>query len=107
MRWQAKSALLRRVFSWPTGFLAVGRANRKYYETFGVGAERIFLCPHSIDVGPLRAASRAVRRRRSVGAGKSASRGARSCLFAGKFEKKKRPIRLMNAVRSVQVQDLY
>src|SRR5262249_4662268 len=50
LRWWIKRALLKRVFSWPTGFLVVGAANRAYYEAFGVKADRLFPCPHSIDV---------------------------------------------------------
>src|SRR5262249_44863840 len=49
-RWWIKRAVLKRVFSWPTAFLVVGAANRAYYEAFGVGAHRLILCPHSIDV---------------------------------------------------------
>ncbi|HXO01669.1 MAG TPA: hypothetical protein VN900_06395, partial [Stellaceae bacterium] len=50
-RWWLKRGLLRRVFSWPAGLLFVGSANRSYFERFGVGAARLFACPHSIDVG--------------------------------------------------------
>ena len=49
-RWQLKRALLKRVFSWPSGFLVVGAANRAYYKTFGVAPDRLISCPHSIDV---------------------------------------------------------
>ncbi len=104
VRRQVKSALLRRVFSWPSAFLAVGRANRRYYETFGVEAERIFRCPHSIDVGRFaqpahRYEAEAEFWRCELGI----DEGRTILLFAGKFERKKRPIELMNAVRTVRV----
>ena len=35
-RWGIKRSFLRRVFSWPAGFLVVGSANRAYYEALGV-----------------------------------------------------------------------
>ena len=49
-RWWIKSAVLRRVYSWPTACLFAGSANRAYFETFGVPPERLYPCPHSIDV---------------------------------------------------------
>src|SRR5262249_24595121 len=44
-RWWIKRTLLRRVFSWPTGFLVVGEANRIYYRAFGVEPDRLYPCP--------------------------------------------------------------
>src|SRR5205823_3031492 len=49
-RWMIKRAFLKRVFSWPGAFLVVGGANRLYYEAFDVDADRLYPCPHSIDV---------------------------------------------------------
>ncbi len=101
-RWRFKRAVLKRVFSWPTGFLVVGAANRLYYETFGVKADRLFPCPHSIEV--TRFAEPADRHeqearlwRRQLGIPDD------KCvlLFAGKFEDRKRPIDLMRTVLSV------
>src|SRR4051794_41026285 len=34
--WWVKRALLGHAFSWPKGFLVVGKANQAYYEAFGV-----------------------------------------------------------------------
>jgi len=98
-RWWVKRALLRRVFSWPSAFLYVGRANRSYYEAFGVGAARLRHCPHAIDVN--RFAERdeeygreAAEWRRSLGIAEE----DRVLLFAGKFEPKKQPLELMRAI---------
>jgi glycosyltransferase involved in cell wall biosynthesis len=100
LRWWTKRALLRRVFSWPNGFLVTGTSNRAYYEAFDVKTDRLFPCVHSIDVG------------RFVGAGDSFDQEVARLreqlgidhdkwvlLFAGKFERKKRPLELMWAVQ--------
>jgi len=98
-RWLAKRALLRQVFSWPSAFLYVGQANRRYYEAFGVRRDRLRYCPHTIDVARF-AEQNAVRNReaaewrRSLGI----SEWDRVLLFAGKFERKKQPMELMRAV---------
>ncbi len=98
-RWQAKRALLRRVYSWPSGFLVVGKANRAYYEALGVGSDRLFSCPHSIDVGrfaePAEVYDQEVANwRQQLGIAPD----QRVFLFAGKLERKKQPIALVNAV---------
>ena len=98
--WWVKQALLRRVFSWPQAFLYVGTANRAYYEAFGVAPERLFQCPHSIDVGRFAEPAAAFERdaaqwRRQLHIGDERT----VVLFAGKFERKKRPLELMRAVQ--------
>jgi glycosyltransferase involved in cell wall biosynthesis len=99
--WLAKRAVLRRVYSWPAAFLYVGKANRAYYEAFGVESERLFRCPHSIDVGrfaePARALESQARQwRHELGIGVDRV----PLLFAGKFEPKKRPLQLMRVIQS-------
>jgi glycosyltransferase involved in cell wall biosynthesis len=106
-RWWIKRTLLRHVYSWPAGFLVVGAANRAYFETFGVGPERLFRCSHSVDVGrfaePAEALEQdAVRWRQQLGI----PRDRCVLLFAGKFERKKRPIELMRAVQSLSYRNL-
>lgn len=94
-----KRALLRRVFSWCKVCLYVGRANRDYYESFGVPATRLFYCPHSIDVERFAADDQEKEQearswRRQLGLDPSCA----VLLFAGKFEAKKRPVDFMRAV---------
>jgi glycosyltransferase involved in cell wall biosynthesis len=101
-RWWIKRAVLRHIFAWPTGFLVVGAANRAYYEAFGVSADRLFPCPHSIDVPRFAEPSdefqrQAAQWRQQLGIAK----GRVVLLFAGKFERKKRPIELMRAVQAL------
>jgi glycosyltransferase involved in cell wall biosynthesis len=98
-RWWIKRRVLRRVFSWPAGFLVVGSANRAYYEAFGVDAARLHPCPHSIDVArfaePAETLQReAARWRRELGISPEQT----VLLYAGKFERKKRPVELMRTV---------
>ena len=103
LRWWVKRLLLKHVYSWPNGFLVVGAANRAYYEAFGVQPNRLFLCPHTIDVG--RFADRmnafeqeAAQWRKQLGI------ACNRCVvvFAGKFERKKQPVELMRAVLALR-----
>jgi glycosyltransferase involved in cell wall biosynthesis len=99
MRRLAKQALLRRVFAWPAAFLVVGEANRRYYQAFGVEAERLRPCPHSIDVE--RFIAPAVELEHEAATWRRAlDIPPDRCivLFAGKFEPKKRPLELMRAM---------
>ena len=101
-RWQLKRTILTRVFSWPSGFLVVGAANRAYYEAFGVGPERLASCTHSIDVArfaqPIdryEEEARLLRRQLDISDDKCV------ILFAGKFERKKQPVELMRAAQAL------
>jgi glycosyltransferase involved in cell wall biosynthesis len=101
VRWWLKRAFLKRIFSWPNAFLVVGKANRAYYEVFGVEPARLFACPHSIDVERFAEPAdvleqKAAQWRRELGL----SYDRTVVLFAGKFERRKRPIELMQAVHA-------
>jgi glycosyltransferase involved in cell wall biosynthesis len=102
-RWWIKRAVLKHVYSWPTGFLVVGAANRAYYETLGVKSNRIFPCPHSIDVGRF-ADSANVFEQKAAEWRKQLGIASDQCvlLFAGKFERKKQPLELMRAVQALR-----
>jgi glycosyltransferase involved in cell wall biosynthesis len=99
LRWYFKHLVLRQVFSWPEVFLVVGQANLAYYQAFGVEPNRLHPCTHSIDL--IRFVQRgheleqeAAQWRRELGL----SPNQIVLLFAGKFEKIKRPIELMRTV---------
>jgi glycosyltransferase involved in cell wall biosynthesis len=90
---------LRRVFSWPTAFLYVGSANRTYFEAFGVQPNRLFACPHFIDVARFAEPAEILDQEAAYWREQLHIRD--DCpvlLFAGKFERKKRPVELMRAV---------
>jgi glycosyltransferase involved in cell wall biosynthesis len=98
-RWWLKAAVLRQVYSWPTGILVAGSANRAYYARFGVPPEKLHRCTHAIDVGRFAAQQadcedEAARWRSDLQIGPD----RKVLLYAGKFEPKKRPIELMRAV---------
>jgi glycosyltransferase involved in cell wall biosynthesis len=98
-RWWIKSALLRRFFSWPTACLFAGSANRAYFEFFGVPPQRLYPCPHAIDVN--RFAGPAAQREEEAAHWRSKlgiAADRKILLYAGKFEPKKRPTELMRAV---------
>jgi len=101
-QWWFKRAVLERVYSWPAAFLYVGAANRAYYEAFGVETDRLYPCTHSINVArfaePAETFEReAAKWRRQLGI----SDDCPVILFAGKFERKKRPVELMRAVQEL------
>ncbi|MCC6212372.1 MAG: glycosyltransferase [Burkholderiales bacterium] len=99
-----KRRVLRTVYRWPAAFLCVGAANRAYYSAMGVGPDRLYACPHSIDVArfaadaPAREAE-AREWRRELGI----AQGTRVLLFAGKFEPRKRPLELMRAFLAAEL----
>jgi glycosyltransferase involved in cell wall biosynthesis len=99
-RWLLKQALLRQVFSWPAGFLVVGSANRAYYESFGVEPARLHACPHSIDVSRFAEPADELERQASEWRTRLGITPSQTVvLFAGKFERKKRPLELMRTVQ--------
>ncbi len=98
-----KAALLRRVYTWPTGILVAGSANRAYFERFGVPPEKLHPCRHAIDVGRFAAPQadvdqEAARWRAEL----QIDRGRKVLLYAGKFEPKKRPVELMRVVAGLR-----
>jgi glycosyltransferase involved in cell wall biosynthesis len=97
-RWWIKSAVLRQIYSWPTACLFAGSANRAYFEMFGVPPQRLYPCPHAIDVN--RFAEPAAQREEEAARWRSElgiAADRKVLLYAGKFEPKKRPVELMRA----------
>jgi len=105
-RWRVKQLLLRRFLAWPSGFLVAGAANRAYYEAFAAPKALLFPCPHSIDVArfaePAPALEAAAARwRQELGIAPDQI----VVLFAGKFERRKRPLDLARAVLGLDRSD--
>ena len=99
LRWWIKKRLLSAVYAWPRALLYVGKANKEYYQAFGVPETRLFHCPHCIQVERFAEPDaeweqQAAAWRRELGVGE----GKKVLLFAGKFEDKKRPLPLMKAM---------
>lgn len=102
VKWLLKKALLRRVYSWAAACLYVGQNNYDYYMQIGVPKSKLFYCPHCIDVPRFSEpdtqwASDARQWRSQLGIPNT----AKVVLYAGKFEPRKRPLQLMNAVLSI------
>jgi glycosyltransferase involved in cell wall biosynthesis len=101
-RWWIKRRLLSHIFSWPAGFLVVGAANRAYYEAFGVGPDRLYLCPHSIDVHRFSEPADVLEQDASAWREQlGITPDQYVLLFAGKFQRIKRPLELMRAVKTL------
>jgi glycosyltransferase involved in cell wall biosynthesis len=106
-RWPIKWLVLRWLYSNVSAFLVVGSANRRYYESFAVSPDRLFPCPHSIDVGRFaEPADEYEREARDWRDRLGILPDSLVLLFAGKFERKKRPVELMRAVQSLGRSDI-
>ena len=99
LRWVVKRSLLRRIYRWPAACLYVGAHNRNYYRAFGVPEEKLFPCPHSIEVDRFANPQRELEEQAAAWRRELCIENNRIVLlFAGKFEDKKRPLALMKAV---------
>lgn len=94
--------LKRRYLGWIfrrcAAFLAIGGANRDYYLARGIGPERIFPMPYAVDNAAFATQAAQADRvglRRELGI----PDGAKVVLFAGKFQRRKRPDLLVDAWR--------
>ncbi len=98
LRKAAKALFFRLLSIWVDGFLAIGTANRDYYLTNGIRADRIFPMPYTVDNAFFaeRAATAAANRdafRRALGL----EPGRPVILYASKFQPRKRPDDLLLA----------
>ncbi|ARJ66581.1 hypothetical protein WV31_13335 [Magnetospirillum sp. ME-1] len=96
-RW-LKRRYLGWIFRRCTAFLAIGGANRDYYRARGIGPERIFSMPYAVDNAAFAAQAAQADRsrlRRELGIPES----TKVVLFAGKFQRRKRPDLLVDAWR--------
>ena len=103
----AKKLILNRLFRYPAAFLYVGKNNRDYYRAYGVPDEKLFYCPHSIELDRFAEPaeefeSQALAWRRSLGIEDDKI----VLLFAGKFERKKQPVALMRAFAGMNRNDM-
>lgn len=81
-------------------FLCIGSANRRYYQGYGVGPERLAAAPYCIDNARFEDAAAKLRPRRvELRARWSIAPDAYVVLFCGKLITKKRPLDLVGAVR--------
>jgi glycosyltransferase involved in cell wall biosynthesis len=98
-----RNPLVHRVHRWlferVDGFLVIGRANRALYESHGISPARLFDAPYFVDNDRFaRDASRWRESRDQLRATLGVPFGATCVLFAGKFERKKHPEHLVEAL---------
>jgi glycosyltransferase involved in cell wall biosynthesis len=96
LRGWVKRCFLSWVFRRCAGFLAIGSANRAYYLRRGVTPDRIFPVPYAVDNAAFAARAAAADPaglRRELGI----PEGRKVVLFAGKFQRRKRPDLLLDA----------
>lgn len=91
------------------GFLAIGTANRHYYEAMGVAPEKIFPLPYTVDNDRfMRAAdaASAPERRAQIRQGLGLHGDAPAILYAAKFDVRKRPDDLLAAFGQLQARGI-
>lgn len=79
----------------------VGRANHDYFRALGVGAERLFFAPHSVDAARFQANAAIARIAADSLRVALGLVGKRTVLFAGKFQAAKQPMELLRAFLQV------
>lgn len=92
----------RRIFSRCTAFLCIGSENRRYYLERGITEEKLFSMPYSVDNDFFQA--RAEQEAPNLDALRielGLEIGRPVILFAGKFSKRKNPLTLLEAFRSL------
>jgi glycosyltransferase involved in cell wall biosynthesis len=96
------TALLRQV----DAFLVIGAANRDFYTSYGVAPSRMFDAPYFVDNARFaRDVERDIDLRNEFRARHSIPVGAVCFLFAGKFERKKHPEHLLEALARLRRRD--
>jgi glycosyltransferase involved in cell wall biosynthesis len=97
-KWLIKKSVLSKVYSRPSAFAYVGKANREYYRAFRVPEEKLFHVPHTIEVGRFaepndELETKALAWRRELGIPDENF----VFLYAAKLEPRKRPMELLEA----------
>lgn len=101
----ARSLFLRWIYSYIDKALYVGKANKSYYEQFGLKSNQLIFVPHAIDN------ARFAENRTIESDGLRAKLGIKTneilILFAGKLEAKKDPETLLNAFAAINRTDIH
>ena len=102
----ARTLLLRRLYAQFAAITYVGRANRDYFTTLGVPADKLFFAPHAVNRGlfePARPEHQAAANALRAQLGLAAT--TRVVLFAGKFIAAKQPRELLEAFLALNLPD--
>jgi glycosyltransferase involved in cell wall biosynthesis len=102
LRGMVKRHYLIKIFRDCGGFLCIGSENRAYYARFGIDVERLHDMPYAIDNGFFAArAAEAAERRDEFRAELGLEAGRPVVLFAGKLQRRKHPLTLLEAWRGM------
>jgi len=103
LSWRAhlKNRIIRHLFKRYSAFLYCGKANRDYFLHHGTGRDRLFFCPHAVDMERFHATPRVVEAAAGIRREWQIPDGDRVVLFAGKLEEKKRPLDLLAAFQNL------
>lgn len=105
-RW-LRDRLLRLVFRYVDGFLAIGSANRAYYQSLGIPDQKIFTVPYSVDNDRfIQSTQVAQKSRHQVLASCGLPINQPVILYASKFTPRKHPDDLVRAVAKLQDTDM-
>jgi glycosyltransferase involved in cell wall biosynthesis len=103
LRGMVKRHYLRTIFRLCSGFLCIGADNRRYYAERGIGAERLFEMPYAVDNAFFAERAAAARpNREALRAELGLANGQPVVLYAGKLQRRKHPLALYDAWRSLQ-----
>ena len=95
--------LHRRLLPRVSGFLVIGKANRAFYQACGIRDDRLYDAPYFVDNEAFAEAAEVWRSQRTeIRAGLGIPLDAVCFLFAGKFDARKRPLDLIEAIERVK-----
>jgi len=99
--------LLSRLYRVCDGFLAIGTANREFYQAFGVEAGRVSLAPYTVDNERfMRDSALTDTERSDIRAALGAPLDATIVLFASKFQRRKHPDSVIHAVKALRAEGI-
>ena len=105
LRGMVKRHYLKVIFKHCAGFLCIGSQNRRYYEAHGVGEDRLFSMPYAVDNDFFTEQSQTASVRREDFRRELNLQPARPVvLFAGKLQRRKHPMALLQAWRNLDAQ---
>jgi glycosyltransferase involved in cell wall biosynthesis len=103
--WRAflKRVFLRHIYGWTDACLYVGKNNYEYCRAMSVPVEKLFYCPHSIEVSRFSEPNEELEEKAAKWRGELGIKPSNKVLlYAGKFEERKQPIELMKAMERLE-----
>ncbi len=98
LRHVVRNVVLKQLFKRISAFLYIGKENRKFYEHFGVPAEKLYFAPYAVDNERyFREASSLMADKSKLKRDLGMEESGAVILFVGKLSEKKRPLDLLRA----------